>query len=196
MSQPKWSKPRLVKVNTSIQSMKQLKQLLGLFLVILLLANCQKAEPLLYDGLGKKPIYATPSELIDIKSMPPRSIVTTGTIFLSDTLFFVLDERRGIHIYNVKDSASTAPITFINIPSITDFTLVGNYLYVDSWRDLVVVDISNLLAAKEVGRTTNVFEPLLYPDNYSGNFECVDESKGAVVGWQDTILVDAACFTN
>ncbi len=163
---------------------------------LLLLSNCRKTQPDLTDGLGKMPIYATETELLDIKNLPPRAIEKTRTIFLRDSLFWVLDDRKGIHVFNIKDSLNARAITFFNIPAVTDFTIKDHLLYADNWRDLVVIDISNLLEIKEIGRTPNVIAPPLFPENYNGIFECADPEKGAIVGWKDATLVNAACFTN
>ena len=145
--------------------------------------------------MGKKPIYAPLSELAQIQNEPARDITLAGTIFLRDTLLFVLEKYQGVHVYNLRDSANSVNLTFFKIPAITDFTLDGNILYADSWRDLVGIDISNLNEIKPVSRVKNVFEPPLFPPLYEGFFECVDESKGAVVGWGNALLTDAKCNT-
>lgn len=166
-----------------------------LLLLMVLLAGCTKEDRIFYTESGKKPIYLPISELQDIKSDAPRAITQTGTIFLRDTLFFVLEQHQGIHVYNLKDSLNTINLTFLKIPAITDFTIAGNRLYADSWRDLVVIDISNLLQIQEVSRIPDVIQPPLYPPLYDGVFECVDESMGAVIGWEDAYLGNARCIT-
>jgi hypothetical protein len=166
-----------------------------LLLLMVLLAGCTKEDRIFYTESGKKPIYLPISELQDIKSDAPRAITQTGTIFLRDTLFFVLEQHQGIHVYNLKDSLNTINLTFLKIPAITDFTINGNRLYADSWRDLVVIDISNLLQIQEISRIPGVIQPPLYPPLYDGVFECVDESMGAVIGWEDAYLGNARCIT-
>ncbi len=160
-----------------------------------LFASCVKQELDSFSGLGKRPVYLPVSELGAIENLPPQQIAKTGTIFLRDTLFFMLEQKKGIHVFNVKDSLNTVSLTFFQIPAITDFTIVGDLLYADSWRDLVVIDISDLFAIRLVDRQTNVFSPVLYPPLYNGIFECVDESRGAVVDWIDADLEDARCTT-
>ena len=166
-----------------------------LFPVLLLLAACNQVDPGLYDGPGKRPVYAAPSTLEKIGNLPPQTIEQSGTIFLQDTLFFMLERGRGIHVFNIKDSASIRALTFLEIPAIGDFTISGNRLYADSWRDLLTIDISNLFAIKLLDRQRGVFSPALFPPQYDGFFECVDESKGAVIRWEDAELLDALCRT-
>jgi LVIVD repeat len=167
-----------------------------LFFLLCLLLSCDKQELDFYSGTGKKPVYVPLSALNDIHSESPRAIEQSGTIFLQDTLLFVLEQGQGIHVFNIKDSLNTINLTFFNIPAITDFVISGNLLYADSWKDLVVVDISNLQEIKETDRITDVISPALYPLLYNGIFECVDESKGAVIGWKDASLENVKCFTN
>jgi len=167
----------------------------ALCLLCSLLPACEKQEKGFYDGQGKRPVYISLNELRDIRNEAPRSIELSGTIFLQDTLLFLLEQRKGIHVFNIKDTLNTINLAFFKIPAITDFVISGHLLYADSWKDLVVIDISDLQQIKEVDRITNIITPTLFPPLYNGIFECVDESKGAVVGWVDALLEDAKCQT-
>jgi hypothetical protein len=159
------------------------------------LTNCTKPDPVFQSGMGKKPIYLPEKELKNIGNESPQPILSSGTIFLKDTLFFILEQQKGIHVFNIKDTANTVNLTFLKIPAITDFTISGDVLYADSWRDLVAIDLQNLQQIKELSRVENVLNPVLYPLFYDGIFECVNEQKGAVVGWEDANLVNAKCVT-
>lgn len=171
------------------------KTITGLLLCCLALHSCIKEELETFSGMGKRPIYQPLDELDNITNLPPQTIGLTGTIFLLDSLFFMLEQKKGIHVFNVKDSLNVTALTFFQIPAVSDFTINGNRLYADSWKDLVTIDISNLYQIREIDRQANVFAPLLYPPLYDGIFECVDESRGAVVGWEDAFLERANCRT-
>jgi len=160
-----------------------------------LFGSCVKEEIETFDGMGKRPIYVPASSLGDIKNLPPQPIAQTGTIFLLDTLFFLMEQKKGIHVYSLQDSLNPVYLTFFNIPVVSDFTIANNRLYADSWKDLVTIDISDLYNIRVVDRKTDVFAPILYPPLYNGYFECVDESRGAVVGWEDVYLEKARCHT-
>jgi hypothetical protein len=167
-----------------------------IFLALLFAATgCEKEAREFYTGYGKKPVYVSPDDLLDIGNEPPRPIGLSGTIYLRDTLLFVLEQGQGIHVFSLADTSNTVNLAFFRIPAITDFTVAGTVLYADSWRDLVAVDISDLQHIVETDRLTGVISPTLYPPLYEGIFECVDESKGAVVAWQDTTLEHARCAT-
>ncbi|MBL7828396.1 MAG: hypothetical protein JNJ57_17320 [Saprospiraceae bacterium] len=172
-----------------------IKLIIPLFLIGFIFAGCDKAEREFYDGMGKKPVYASAEELRDIKNEAPQPIIQSGTIYLSDTLLFILERHKGIHVFNIADSLNTVNLTFLKIPAISDFTISGTVLYADSWKDLVVIDISKLFQITEAGRVTNVISPPLFPPDYEGAFECVDESKGGVVGWDEVYLESAKCRT-
>ena len=147
------------------------------------------------NGMGKRPVYLPESELNNITNLPPQPVGKTGPIFLRDSLFFMLEQKKGIHVFDVKDSSNVKALTFINIPAVSDFTISGNRLYADSWKDLLTIDISNLQQVSLLDRQSGVFQPLLFPPLYDGIFECVDESKGAVVDWEDAMLEGANCRT-
>ena len=159
------------------------------------LGSCTKEEFRGYNGMGKRPVYAAISELDHITNLPPQTVQQSGTIFLLDTLFFMLEHKKGIHVFNIKDSLNIHALTFLKIPAISDFVISGNRLYADSWKDLLTIDISNLYQIHLLDRQFNVFSPILYPPLYEGPFECVDESKGAVVGWEDADLENVRCRT-
>lgn len=165
-----------------------------LFVLALLTSACGDDVPLL-SGMGKRPVYVPYSELDSIGNLPPQDIVQAGGIFLRDTLFFMVEMGKGIHVFNVSDPSAPVAITFFQIPAITNFTLSGNRLFADSWRDLVTIDITDLMNIQRVSRLEGAFSPLLYPPLFNGIFECVDETRGAVVGWEDSELVNVGCRT-
>ncbi|MBE2207413.1 MAG: hypothetical protein IAE84_07500 [Saprospiraceae bacterium] len=163
-------------------------------LALWLFSGCDEdIEP--FSGVGKRPVYIPLSQLSDIKSLPPRPIVLSGSIFLRDSFFFMLEQRQGIHVFNVADPGNPVAVAFWQIPAIGDFSMSGNRLFVDSWRDLVTIDISDIHNIRSIDRQTGLFDPLLYPPLFNGIFECVDESKGAVAGWEDAFLTEARCRT-
>ncbi len=165
-------------------------------LILFLLSGCTKTEYPFYSGKGKRPVYVDQAFLEDIQNEAPQPVVQGGTIILKDTLLFQLDHGRGIHVFDVSDPGNALPLTFIRIPAISSFTISGHILYADNWRDLVTLDITDLFQVVVLGRQKNIFEPLMYPVQYSGIFECVNLEKGAVVGWEDSELTNVRCRTD
>ncbi|MCF8239327.1 MAG: hypothetical protein K9I85_14285 [Saprospiraceae bacterium] len=164
-------------------------------LVLSLCSSCTKTEYPFYSGQGKRPVYVDYVTLEVIQNEPPQPVLQGGTIILKDTLLFQLDYGQGIHVFDVSDPANALTLTFIRIPAISSFTIDGHFLYADNWRDLVTLDIQDLFQIVVLARQKDVFEPLLFPPQYSGIFECVDLDKGAVVGWLDVDLTNVRCRT-
>lgn len=173
----------------------QLRHIAFAALLLFSLNSCEKEERTYYTGTGKQPVYASFSELLDVRNTSPQTIQQSGAIYLQDTLLFILEQRKGIHVFSLRDSTNTVSLTFFKIPAITDFTVNGTLLYADSWKDLLTIDISNLNEIRVASRVIDVITPPLYPPEYDGFFECVDESKGAVVGWREASLKEARCST-
>jgi hypothetical protein len=133
-----------------------------LFYGLLLLAGatgCEKPERNFFSGEGKRPVYVAEAELKDIRNELPGAVQQSGTIFLRDTLLFLLDEQRGVFVYSLADTLNSRVLTFFKIPAVTDFIISGNIMYADSWRDLVVIDISDLYQIRETNRVRDVVTP-------------------------------------
>jgi hypothetical protein len=159
---------------------------------IFLLASCREEYPF-YDGQGKKPIYISYDELENITNLPPQPVQKTGTIFWLNDIFFLLEQKKGIHLFDVSDTSNPVPLTFIKIPAVNDFTISNNKLYADNGANLVTIDISDILNISVLNIQRQVFQPIMFPALYSGYFECVDTSKGVVIDWVDAQLLKAKC---
>jgi hypothetical protein len=165
-----------------------------LYLSVVIWASCNPIErDIFLSGEGKVPVYVPLDQLTEIKNTAPRTLGITTSIAIQDSLFFLIEPGAGIHVFDISDTLMVEPLTFWQVPAGENFSLQGNRLYVSSWRDLVTIDISDVMNIRVIDRATNVFEPILYPPLYRGIFECVDETKGAVIGWRDTTLFDVQC---
>lgn len=140
-------------------------------------------------------MYLSKDSLSVIGNLPPQPIKNTGPVFLMDTLFFMVEMRKGIHVFNVSDSTNPVALTFIKIPAVTDFTLSGNTVYADNGTNLVTINISNIYSIQVMHTQADVFMPILFPNNYSGRFECVDPLKGIVIDW-DTVTLKFRCSSS
>ena len=82
-------------------------------------------------------------------------------------------------IWNINNPEN---IGFIILPGNYDIATKGNYLYADSYLDLVVFDVSNLTSISEVNRVVGVFE------NYYINQGLYSEVLGIVVGFDEEVV--------
>jgi len=159
-----------------------------LLLFFLILAGCQPQSyqpgvPGTYQIMV--PVYSQAPTTGSISNETVRSTSKAGKIYQYGNYIFQNDLYSGIHIIDNTQPASPRKIGFINIPFSSEIAVKGNYLYSNNGADLVVLDISDPLQAKEVNRIARAF-PLPnqdYPPQQNVYFECVDKSKGTVVGW-------------
>ena len=86
-----------------------------------------------------------------------RGLVNPGKLYTKDGYLFINEIKQGIHVIDNRDPANPKPLAFINIPGNGDMAVRDNFLYADSYMDLVTLDISNLTNIREVARTQNVF---------------------------------------
>lgn len=169
-------------------------------LCVLLFSACEplevsSPEPVgIVDGV--KPIYAAEDDWDLIESSDPRPIQNLGKIYYKDQLIYVNERNKGIHIIDNTNPETPIPIYFISIPGSEDIAIKGNILYADNITDLVAIDISDINNVQVVKRIEGLYpdSKKTYPDGYSGYFECVDETLGIVIGWEETLLDNPTCF--
>jgi len=149
---------------------------------------------------GNKPIYGSFSQAKQISySNTASPVMVPGNIYAKGNLIYQLEIGRGIHVIDNSVSAQAHRVGFITVNGSSQISIKGNFLYPNSYDDLVVVDISNSNAVTEVKRVTGAFPEGKYQYFYnepieSGYFEC-PVYDSAVIGWRkDSVL--AICFKN
>ena len=135
---------------------------------------------------GDYVIYDHPD--IDIVIMPkmkkivafPKDKISDLTYDTESRLFDYLT-KKGIHIIDNRNTSNPINIAFIVLPGNYDIATKGDYLYADSYLDLVVFDISNINSIVEVNRLENNFE------NYYINQGLYDDTQGVIVGYNEEV---------
>jgi hypothetical protein len=138
-----------------------------------------------YDA---EPVYMSYEELrtnaIYTKQNVP--LTKTGKIYLYQNYLLVNSPNQGIHVYDNSDKQNPTHLTFINIPGNLDIAVKQDNLYVDSYIDLVVLDISNINDIQETHRVPDIFPYNAYqnvPEEiWMGP---LDPSKGVVIGYKE-----------
>ena len=87
-----------------------------------------------------------------------REINNPGKLNYKDGYLFISETKKGIHIIDNRNTSNPINISFIVLPGNYDIATKGDYLYADSYLDLVVFDISNINSIVEVNRLENNFE--------------------------------------
>jgi len=145
------------------------------------------------EVIGLKPIYASTEVLEKIEVKDNESLEAPGRIYVYENLLLVNDKNKGIHIYDNQDTKNPIHLSFISIPGNMDFSVRNNMVYADNITDLVVLDISQAANPKFVNRVKSVFPSQKAPAE-TGYFECVDNAKGAVLGWEKATLINPNCI--
>ena len=183
-----------------------MKNLLFL-LCIILLSSCFKIfNP---DGhsrgqrvWGNKPVYEAIAAAKKILYDPVKHpLINAGNIYAFKNYIFQIDVGRGIHVIDNSVPSNAERIGFITINGSSQISIQGNYLYTNSYTDLVTIDISDPKNMKIVSTVPKAFPdmamsyPLSEPEE-SGYYECPQfVSDSVVVGWvKDSIW--QGCYKN
>lgn len=93
-----------------------------------------------------------------VKTLDPRELERPAKLYAKDNFIFISEAKKGIHIIDNSNPSLPVKVSFLEIPGVVDMAVKNNTLYVDSYIDVVALDISNPNAVKEIGRTKNIFK--------------------------------------
>jgi hypothetical protein len=142
---------------------------------------------------GYVPVYGSENQKqITIKS--PRAVDHPGKIYFYNQYLLVNEQKRGIHVFNNADPAQPENIGFIEIIGNTDMAMKDNILYADHLGELVALEITNFTSISEKGRLPISTWERGVPAPSHAYFECIDQSKGLVVGWRKATLTNPGCY--
>lgn len=117
--------------------------------------NCENSETYVY----LQPVYTSAAEVrASYASLDARSLENPGKIYRKDHYLFINEFGKGVHIFNNNDKSNPQALSFLNIPGSFDVAVKGNIMYVDSFVDLLVLDISDPTDVKLVKRLENVVD--------------------------------------
>ena len=144
---------------------------------------------------GMRPIYFATEDIREIHSLPAQPIEELGKIYYKDEQIYVTERARGVHIIDNTDPANPERIRFLSIPGVNDVNIKNSILYADNVSDLVAIDISDLENIMVTKRIENAYRlnETNFPEGFSGFFECVDPSRGTIIGWESALLVNPQC---
>ena len=150
-----------------------------------------------FSGEGLRPIYLDEDDFSLISTQGPRESEDQGLVLEVDNFIYINERFKGIHVFDNTDLSNPIKTYFWNIPGNTEFSIVGNELFADNSRHLIVLDISDKSDIQYVSHVEDVYtedrQNENFPDNYFGWFECVDFEKGIVIDWEEAFLEDANC---
>jgi hypothetical protein len=172
--------------------------------LLLIMAGCWKFNVKPKPGndnfkvMGYKPIYSTDPALKQIASDTPRPVKNAGKIYAWQNYLLQCEVGEGIHIIDKSVPANARRVSFIRVIGANDISIKDGFLYTNSYKDVVVINISNINQPTEVKRIPNAFNVSGYlpePPIKRVAYECVDLSKGVVTGWvQDSVAYYQSCY--
>jgi hypothetical protein len=144
--------------------------------------SCEDSNYKEYKGYA--PVYLTYKDLrSSVSEKQNVDMKNPGKIYFKDNYIFIVEELKGIHVFDNSNPASPVKKTFVNLPGVVDISISGYIMYADSYVDLVALDVQNIDNIKEVGRITDIF-PYTVPQ-CKNDFPAayVDKDKGVVINW-------------
>jgi hypothetical protein len=169
---------------------------LFVFLCLCIVASCVIDDPITRpEGpiQGYVPVYGEESRK-QITLQPPRSVDQPGKIYFYNQYLLVNEQKRGIHVFNNEDPSQPENIGFIEILGNTDMAMKDNVLYADHLGQLVALEITNFTSFTERGRLPLSEWENGVPTPEHSYFECIDPSKGFVIGWRKATLKNPGCY--
>ncbi len=138
---------------------------------------------------GNKPIYASiyhAKQIAYIDSSLP--VVAAGNICAVGDKIYQVEMGRGIHVIDNSIPSQAHRIGFISVGGSSQLTVKDGHLYVNSFDDLVVLDISIAHSVSELNRIPGAFPDginnyYLVQPTEPGYYEC-PVYDSIVVGWK------------
>jgi hypothetical protein len=154
-----------------------------------------KSEPD-WTVMGLKPIYGQVEQIRNVKVEDTIAMLKPGRIVYLAPRLFVNEVNKGIHVIDNSKPSNPVKEAFISIPFNKDLAVQNNIIYADNDRDLITLRYHHKDSIELIERQENVFDHLpAFPNDFNGYFECIDESKGIVVDWEEAELVNPKCRT-
>lgn len=156
-------------------------QLILLFSVALMMTSC--IEPGETETVYE-PILMPRTQLENsISFTESQPIIAAGKMMLYQDLYFVLERRKGIHVFDVSDVDNPDQLGFIQVPGCMDIIAKDGHIYVDNAVDLVTLKWEHNDVV-EVDRQRDVFEPVAPPQGVrTVDYTHIPEDA-VIVGWR------------
>lgn len=166
-----------------------------------ILSSCftKKPYPASAKVIGYKPIYGVDSVVKKlVYNNVPQPVVVPGNIYIKDNFIFQLEVGKGIHVIDNSTPSQARRIGFLTVNGSSQISIKGNFLYTNSFDDLVVIDMSNINQIVEVKRIKGAFPEgrvnyyYIQPPQ-SGYYEC-PRYDSLVIGWRKDSVYNNTCF--
>lgn len=141
----------------------------------------------IYMPTNYEPILLSRDDLKkSISIQDSREIITPGKIYLYSNKIFIVDNYKGIHVFDNTDNTQPKAIGFIYAPGCIDVAIKDNVLYLDNAVDLVAINIAAYPDISIADRVADVFPEPCPPDYDYIPFEYRDKNRPkntVIVNW-------------
>ena len=96
--------------------------------------------------------------LLQVLSESPRPMKNAGKIYVRGNLIFQNDVGYGIHVIDNSIPSQARPIGFIKVNGSSELSIKDNNMYVNSFNQIVVLDVSDWQNVRVVKRIPNAFQ--------------------------------------
>ncbi len=136
----------------------------ALLLITILLSACNSdIENVTISYTKGTAIYANLDQIRQTDlSASVRPVENAGKIFISNNLLLIGEEGEGIHIFNNSDPQNPVGQSFMSIPGNKEFYVDGNFLFAESYYDMLKIDLTNPAQPQMVTRIENAISYPLY----------------------------------
>lgn len=142
---------------------------------------------------GYRPLYGSQATT-EVSLLEARELVNPGKIYVYNHFLLINERGKGIHIYNNADPTNPQALAFINLLGNTDMAIKDDILYADHNGDLKSVRLNGFNALAVLDSIPLASWDLGVPPPAGFYFECIDVSKGVVVGWESVELNNPDCY--
>ncbi|MGB3466345.1 MAG: hypothetical protein WBA74_13790 [Cyclobacteriaceae bacterium] len=143
---------------------------------------------------GLAPIYESPEVAYRVEIRDPKDIVNPGKIFAYKQFLIVTIINEGFHVIDNSDPVSPRTVFFIAIPGNTDVAVKDDIFFANNYNDLVSFTFDASRNLQIIERLSDAMQNATAPLDSNTYFECVDPSKGVVIGWESKLLDNPKCY--
>lgn len=152
-------------------------------LISFLFYSCEDLTYKEYKGYS--PVYLSYKDLRSaVTEVQNVDLTNPGKIYFKDNYIFIVEELKGIHVFDNTNPASPVKKAFVKLPGVVDISISGYIMYADSYVDLVVLDVQNIDNIHEVGRINDILPYTVPQSKTDFPSAFVDKDKGVVINWE------------
>jgi len=169
----------------------------SILLTVLVFSACKPFDPDTNtppkEVEGWAPVYAQNTDII--KATDPQPVEHGGKIYIKGSRLYQVESGAGIHVIDISQPENPVKLKFIQVAGCQEIAINGTILYTNNVNDMVSIKIADLNNIAETDRKKDAFH--IVDKNHppaKGWFECIDASKGDVIGWENKTLNYPKCL--